>query len=269
MDFLKVENWPTPHPKATDLCKSQNEWLKQLTQEMLKISKKLELVESENAKLKKELATLKKEKFPDQTQIERISFSDILKKNHKQSESEIVILSKTANEINERKRIEKNIVISGADENKEADETAKNELDFKIVSNILSKLGVGEEKIKKVTRLNSVRKNDNQNNKNSSRIVVEISDTESKNIILKKAKILSGKDDTKNIFINSDKTRTEREVEKRLRAERNERNSKLTTEVEIAGVKRKYKFENNKYFYWGIRNEKLVLVEAKEENLIH
>lgn len=75
---------------------------------------------------------------------------------------------------------------------------------------------------------------------------------------MKNAKKLSQNENFKKIYINNDRTASERALDRELRAERKKRNELLPDEVTEDGKKLKYKIENSKKWYWGIRNDKLV-----------
>ena len=51
------------------------------------------------------------------------------------------------------------------------------------------------------------------------------------------------------MFINNDKTESERILESKLRAERNKRNSELTNEVEGSGGRQRFNIHNEKKYY--------------------
>ncbi len=90
----------------------------------------------------------------------------------------------------------------------------------KIFEAINIKSEVGEYKFKKI-------KTKNQNPNSTDPVIIEFESTIQKFNVLKASKQLSRTGEHKNIFINPDRTIAELEVEKKLRAERNQKNGEL------------------------------------------
>lgn len=262
MSLLVEANWPSCPHQAADITKTHNSWLRQLCSKLKELEEKVNLLEKENVNLKNEL-----NKKTNESNVNGISFSAMLEKKGPKNDAELMIMSKTANELNERKKIEKNIVICGCDETIDDDLEKRIEADKLKVEGILEAIGVDKRKCKKITRIATRRINTNEQIGKSNKIIVEMVDVESKKFVLKNAKSLSCSNEYKSVYINSDKTRAERELNKRLRIERNERNKHLPIEIIENGKTMKYKLINDKKFYWGIRNDELCLVEKKVSNL--
>ena len=86
---------------------------------------------------------------------------------------------------------------------------------------------------------------------------------------MKASKQLSRSGDLKNIFINPDRTTAELEVEKKLRAERNQKNSELEHTCAKGMNFAKFTFSEGKQpedFNWGIRITKIQRIKIKPNN---
>ena len=161
---------------------------------------------------------------------------------------------------------EKNVIVFGIPENYEGDDNEKIQADKKSIEKIFDALNiksaVGEYKFKRI-------KTKNQSPNSTGPVIIEFESSIQKFKVLKASKQLNRTGDHKNIFINPDRTIAELEVEKKLRAERNHKNSELE-HTNANGLKfGKFSFSEGKEpedFYWGIRNAKLQRVKIKSNN---
>ncbi|CAF0985378.1 unnamed protein product [Brachionus calyciflorus] len=116
------------------------------------------------------------------------------------------------NEISNREKRKKNIVIVEVEESRETDEkiTKKDEDDK--INEILEKMIIDKNKVKSVTRINN-----KSNNGKPGPILMKIDSEESKFNVLKQTKELRDDEKYKNIFVNADLTPAERLEQKILR----------------------------------------------------
>ncbi|RNA14564.1 RNA-directed DNA polymerase from mobile element jockey [Brachionus plicatilis] len=196
-----------------------------------------------------------------QNEISAFSYSNLVASFGKKSETDLVLLAKVHSELKEKSRIERNIIISGLDECVGSSDAEKELNEKAIVDEVLVELKISNDKVKRRTRL---RKRGVENNDPSkpSLLLVEFTDSISKTMALANSPQLKRNTKFKNIYVNSDKTMAERAAEAQLRQKRNEMNRDLpfTEGILRYGVNEK----NNKRFYWGIRDGRLVQLEPRE-----
>ncbi|RNA36922.1 hypothetical protein BpHYR1_037018 [Brachionus plicatilis] len=195
-----------------------------------------------------------------------MTYADLFKSSNK--ETEAVIISKITKESNQKSKIDKNITISGIiecnhDSKEDRDNHARNE-----VEKIFTKIRVSKEKMVKVYRLpkrsNHVDLSTSPNTLTptwTSKVIVEMIDSDSQKSTLIAAKVLKEYDDYRNIYINQDKTLNERLIESKLRSERNKRNDGLNS---VSG-RHRFQDDGEKKWYWGIRNGELRKIEIKNK----
>ena len=192
--------------------------------------------------LNRELMVLKTNGFPE-GQLST-SYSSIVK-GKKNNELENVILAKVAKQIKDKESKQKNITIIGI---KEADNTLSSEEktneDKQNLGKILSKMQIDETKMKKFFRL---RKTNSSNQPGL--IIVEFHDLEDQTSAIKNSRLLKNDEEFKNIYINRDLTPAELELDKKLRTERNKKNS----ELQQGEGRLKYGHSNGHDYYFGIR----------------
>lgn len=170
-----------------------------------------------------------------------MTWSRIVANDMKSEESRVMRASVTK-VVNEIKSIEKNVVITGLPDN---DNTVE---DTRLVNDILGQLNMRESSVKNIRRIKGKRIGDSGGQRHG-KIVVELVDLESKQEIIRKASKLKDTD-YKAVYINSDESASERELEFNLRKKRNEMNSSL----EYGDGRQRYgKTNDNKKFYYGIR----------------
>ncbi|RMZ94315.1 neurogenic locus notch -like protein, partial [Brachionus plicatilis] len=163
--------------------------------------------------IKTELAEAKK----NQTGGMEASWSAIVN-GKKQSEQTQVLIASVNKEINDKARIENNVVISGVGVGDEEEDEEKVEVVLKALKLDRSKT------VKRFRRIRNNKSNENRSKKELDMILVEFKEESSKQTALRNAKNLRGTEDLKKVYINPDKTPSERALERELRTERNKRN---------------------------------------------
>ncbi|RMZ99665.1 hypothetical protein BpHYR1_016918, partial [Brachionus plicatilis] len=121
----------------------------------------------------------------------------------------------------------------------------------------------GEEEDKTKRRISWKKKDTDNSGKTIDIIIVEFKDLTGKQTAMKNVRNLRDSS-FKHVFINPDKTSDERELEYKLRKERNESNDKLP---EGEG-RHRYGTKNGRKFYWGISFNKLkeIYIESGDFN---
>jgi len=202
-----------------------------------------------------------------QQNISNLTYADLVKdkKQNKTSENQLVMVAKISNELNQKKKIENNIIISGIVESTDTDKNEKQMQDKAKIIELLQTVdeNLNEQNVKRLIRLPR-RNKQNTQTQSPELLLVEIDTVENKNLIIQNAKKLKSSDNFHNIYINSDKTEQERIVESKLRAERNERNSKLENEIPDSDGRLRYALYKEKKYFWGIRSGELRWVQVKE-----
>jgi hypothetical protein len=204
-----------------------------------------------------------------------MSFADIMDSQGAKSDNEVVIIAKMNKEQIEKKKIEKNIIISGLKEPSIQSKDDKFRADKEQIIQLLNILGVPETDLKKHVRLTkkvhaTTDQISNQattvtnDNIQPDLVLIELSSKEAQTKIVKNSKKLKDSANFNSVYVNFDKTENERILEKKLRVERNSRNSKLTNEVAGSNGRLRYNIFNGKKYYWGIRSGDLIWIELKQ-----
>ncbi len=147
----------------------------------------------------------------------------------KPSEQTQVLIASVNKKINEKARIENNVIISGVGVGSEGEDTEK-------VDKVLKALNLDRSShVKSQRRIKSSNKgNENPPGRALDMIVVEFKNEEAKIKALREAKKLRGTE-LSNVYINPDKTPSERALERQLRLERNKRKDAFTNVKEGEG----------------------------------
>ena len=108
-----------------------------------------------------------------------------------------------------------------------------------------------------------------KNSNTTGPVIIELESISQKFKVLKASKQLNKNGEHKHIYINPDRTIAELDLEKKLRAERNQKNSELEF-TGTSGMKYgKFSFSDGKQpeeFYWGIRNSKLQRIKIPKNS---
>jgi hypothetical protein len=206
---------------------------------------------------KKEIEKLTREKTTP-----ALTYASLVASSPKKSESDIVLLAKVHNELKEKKRIERNIVISGLPESTGKDENEIKEKENEIVEEILTELNVSLESALRHTRLRR-RGARPEENAQPSLLLIELRSIDAQNVALANTRTLRDNPRFNKIYINPDKTFTERMSEAHLRNKRNELDSALPNVSNNGLIRYGIENENNKRFYYGIRVGHIVPLEPK------
>ncbi|RNA03404.1 hypothetical protein BpHYR1_050160, partial [Brachionus plicatilis] len=137
------------------------------------------------------------------------------------------------------------------------------EEDKKKVSKILETLNIDRSKLKSHRRIKNTGRDDTGEDTRRvlDMIVVEFKDEDTKQQTLRNARNLRDTDNFKSVYINPDRTPSERALDRQLRIERNRRNAELSEGD--AGGRHRYGVQSaghhkaGKKFYWGIRSNEL------------
>lgn len=98
-------------------------------------------------------------------------------------------------------------------------------------------------------------------------IAIEFNEKKLRDICLKNRNNLATDINFKNkVFINPDLTFAERELDKKLRIERNERNNKLTETISGVDNLKFGKYPDGSFFYWGIRDGAVKKINLKRKD---
>ena len=146
----------------------------------------------------------------------QFSFASIVK-GTKNNEATNFMIHKCSKDISERARVERNVVISGIKDNNNAEQ------DLIAVQKVLSSIGAPScQSIRRIkSRINT------QPASRPPLLIAEFSNTTDKFQALKVARLLRTKSDMAGVYINPDRTASERAAHKALREGRDERNRNL------------------------------------------
>ena len=254
-----IECWPSMgQGNHSDATKRHHEWLKSLANTIIALQKKVEEQDQTIANQKSEIDRIKG--TTSSSSSHPFSYSSMVTNNSKKSDAEIFIMSKVHAELKEKSKIENNVIVSGLDEPSSSDNENIAEKDEEIVDDLLESLNVSKNKVKRFTRLR--KKGGKTDQTKPDLLLIEFTDNITQTKALSNAAKLRNITNYKKVFVNPDKTPTERAGEAKLRQTRNELNDSL----QHGSGRFKYGIENNKRYYWGIRNGMLCKLEPKPKS---
>ena len=220
----------------------------------------IEALKERVVKLEAENAELKKSQHKDVGQ----QMSDLFKNNKNTNELHMNIVKKLETHLQQKNKIENNIVVTGLPDKKdEADDTKK-------VNDILQILKLDPSKVlrKRRIRRNAPAQPSSKNLPELEMIVVEFTDQVTQQTAIANSSFLKSHEDMKKVYINPDRTDAEIRFYRNLRSQRDSLNEKLP-ELSIEGRHRYdiYKSGSKKgfRFHWGIRNCELVKIFERQE----
>lgn len=247
-EFIKID------PKYNTVQNNLKATAANLDVWLYEVMKRVELIEKDNENLRKEVEELKETNVNKDEVIAELKgaveatkeeniWTNVVKKNQKRSDEQKSMLIATTNESKEQIQREKNIIVFGITESKEDSLEKRDKEDNIKIEEILKKVDVSMEKIKKVIRFKK-----KSSNTAPSPILLVLEDKNSRNQILSKTR---GLDATNKIFFNSDLTEAQRLEQKNLRADMKNKNLR----------------NKNEQIYFSIRNGKVVTKKKETETV--
>jgi hypothetical protein len=231
MEFLLQENWPNlgqgNHSEAT---KKLHEWCGKISTLMQSLVERVTQLEDNQKSNSNEIRTLKgdieaaKIAKPSNISNEWVQIVTKGSKNAKKPPEQLIVANAAINELNEREKRKKNVIIYGVPESTQQVLTEKRAEDEQKISDILKFIEKSDVKPVYTRRLKS---------KDSSKpgpILVEFADASLRNPVLLAAKKLRTSEDHKLVYISPDLTEAERQLDYKLRQERNKLNASLTAD---------------------------------------
>ncbi|RNA13660.1 RNA-directed DNA polymerase from mobile element jockey-like, partial [Brachionus plicatilis] len=166
------------------------------------------------------------------------------------SKEETIFLAKVSREIKTKENKENNIVVSGLNERDNGTAEEKENHDSEELKAVLDLIGINSDHVKRRVRIRKTRPSNKP-----ALLLVEFDKKNVQESALRGAKKLKDEENMKNVFINKDLTTAEREAEKEMRIERDNRNAALDS---VGEGRLRYGTENGRQYYWGIREKILV-----------
>ena len=179
----------------------------------------------------------------DKVIADSCDWTSVVKSNNKQrTGQQVALLQAVSKERNDVIEKASNVVIFGLPEIVESDSVKKRQMELDSVKKVFDSIKVAESSIANVRSLRP--------SNGTAPLVVKLRSVESKNTVLSKSKNLKNSVYNK-VFINPDLTDVQRKVFKALLEERKKLNSERSV-------------PEQKQFYFGIRNERVVRISIKE-----
>ena len=233
--------------------KNLDQWLFEVKTEMQKLREELNETKTENSKLIARIESLDKSKATlggNENMTNERAWASIIS-GKKPSHNEQLYLGLVNREMQQKARIENNILITGIKE-----DSSDANADSTMVNKVLNALEIEPETVKTKRRIKRKFTTDRSGNalKPYELIVVEFKDQSTQNKALLNSKKLKDVEGLKNIYINPEKTDSERQLEREKRLERNKRNDLLTHQVKEDPRQRYNIKQDGTMYYWGIRN---------------
>ena len=240
-----LESWPQTDGRWADVSKTHHDMIKTIILEVDRLKKEVERLSIENNDLKSKL-NQQPPSPPASLNSQEIWTRFLHKTPSEKSDQDIMLVAQINKESKEKSQIEKNVIISGfAKEGADNNEIAAK--DKEKVEKVLTALGtrVKIDDVKRISRISSA-----DGNRDLKMIKVELKTTESKSIICVNALKLRSNTDFNNIYVNEDKTKAERMLDKKLRDEKKRLTSEMT-ETDEQG--RRCATQNGRKYYWRVR----------------
>jgi hypothetical protein len=221
----------------TQLKESVGECKSQLMEIINGMSKRIELLESENKAQKSEIESLKSKNVELEKVIEKKfkecveevqsenrsglannvkSWATVAKSGVKQPVEQLIVVNAAINEAKDRERRKKNVLVFGLNESTQVIEVEKQVDDKKRVENIIRQTGASAT-VTFIKRFKS-------KTERPGPVLVGLSEAADRNPLLLKAKNLRNIEEFKNIYIAPDLTDAERMEDRNLRKRRDELN---------------------------------------------
>jgi len=243
LSFLQEANWP----KGT--VKELTVWCGKLASLVESMQRRIITLENDNTAKAAEINSLKSASAPPTD-----AWSSIVA-GSKRTDLECAIITLTRKESLEQNKIAKNVIVSGIAEaaSVNADEAKAN--DKTEIDELLKTINADNCIVKRINRLG--KRGDDQ--ARARPLIVEFDSIQSKVQVCTSANKLRNTTNYKKVFINEDRTLAQRTQEKKIREERDKRNSQLEEEdnegrhfgrfIDSSNVQHK--------FYRGVRNGEL------------
>jgi hypothetical protein len=246
LDFLKQENWPKlgsgSHSQTT---KDIHNWCSQLSSVFLELYERVRNLETEKASNDSIIQNLKTEINNAANSSKSIcEWTQIVKqgRQNKKPTEQLVATNVAINELDERKRRAKNVIIYGVTESTNETIEMKQKDDESKINEIFISIDQENVKPKFFRRLRS------KTSGKPGPILVELAEDNLRNKILASAKKLRSNEEQKSIYISPDLTEAQRLQDFNLRAERNKMNAQRKPDDP---------------FWFGIRGNQIVKFKKK------
>ena len=218
--FDHLPQWPDPKGSTSDAHKTHHSWLKAIVGHIQLLDQRVKALEIDNA--------AKQRTIDEQaTTISNMSTTNTVKPNRGWEKA--TIMADLRQELKQVKTKENNIIISGLSEHNFKDQ----------IDAVLDAVGVGDANIARKEKLRTKTK--------TSLVVVEFSDINAKLKAVKNARLLRTNTRFNSIYLNSDKTQSERIAEKLVRDEVKRLNANLPNKDDD---NKPYDTEKDEKFRW-------------------
>jgi len=229
MEFLLQENWPSVgQGNHSELTKKLHDWCGKISNIVVALSERVNTLENKETISTNEIKKLKCELEKANNSVKSPNISNewvqIVTKGSKiakKPSDQLVVTNAAINELNERERRRKNVIIYGVPESTKVVLTDKKAEDEQKIKEIFSFIEKSDVKPVYSRRLRS------KDEAKPGPILVELGDVSLRNPVLLAAKKLRTSDDHKSIYISPDLTEAERQLDYQLRQERNKLNASL------------------------------------------
>ena len=222
-----------------------------LTKDLSDCKSRISALEAENIELKsKQTINLAKQ------------MSDLFKDNKSSNDIHMSIVKKLDSHLQQKSKIENNIVITGVKESETNDDKEQ-------VSKIMTTIGIDPTKILRTRRIRRSPTSKNKDKPKLEMIIAEFNDQPTQQAALTNSYKLKDNETLKGIFIHPDRTLQEQILDNNLRKDRNDKNEALPHgegrhryDVESSGNKAKFRF------HYGVRFAKVVKIYEREATKI-
>ncbi|XP_065668576.1 uncharacterized protein LOC136088567 [Hydra vulgaris] len=230
-NFLYRVNWPSfgqgNHSPASKLL---HEWCGKISKYVLELSNKIKNLEDKEKNYLKIIDGLKDDLCKSKQNVNSANITNewvqiVTKgsKSGKKPPEQLVVANATINELHDREKRKRNLIVFGIPESTQTDFLNKRNEDEKKIADVFDFIGKADIKPVYTRRLRSKDKT------KPGPILVELNEPSIRNPVLLAAKKLRNSIDHKQIYISPDLTEAERQLDLHLRQERNRLNANLET----------------------------------------
>lgn len=251
-----IDNWPQVDGRWNKPTQDLYGMMHSLAITVSQLRNDLNNMRIENARLKKELEDFKFDNgrvnnnpdgawgaIPEAVRTDK----SISKK------SELRLIAKLHNDMNERNKIDKNLIVSGLiEKNDQASDSHS-------IDELVEALAIDKNRIKRKFRLR--KKGSEPQPDRPSLVLIEFDNSQTAEMAITNAKKLADLEKFKKVYVRRDKTAVEREAEAMMREECSRKNKALPLTVDgQPNLHYDIDPKSNKQFHWGVRRGRLVKI---------
>lgn len=250
-----IDQWPPTDGRWSKTNIDHHNMIRSLAITVRQLRNDLENMKLDNGRLKDEIIQLKRER-DERVKTWATVANAAGPENTTNKTSELRLIAKMHDDMKERNRIDRNVIVSGLPEDADAS------VDSRSIDDLVSTLNIDSSKIKRKIRLR--KKGVEPQPNRPSLVLIEFDESKLAENAVSNAKKLAETENFKRVYVRRDRTEVERTADSMAREECLKRNRALPHVVEgLPHLRYGIDKSNNKY-YWGVRHGRPVKIKRNE-----